>query len=146
MDAVIRATAIFVIIMVLFRIGGKRSLSQVTTFDFVLLLVVGESTQQALLGDDFSVATAAITIATLLTLDRAADLLGYRFPSIGRIFESTPLILVDDGNLLHDRMKRVQVTDHDILAAARELHGLESLDQVKFAVLEQSGGISIVPR
>ena len=146
MDAVIRATAMFVIIMVLFRIGGKRSLSQVTTFDFVVLLVIGESTQHALLGDDFSVATVAIAIATLLTLDRAADLLGYRFPSIGRILESTPLVLADDGNLLHDRMKRVQVTDHDILAAARELHGLESLDQVKFAVLEQSGSISIIPR
>lgn len=145
MDLILRALAVYLILILLFRIVGKRSLAQVTTFDFVLLLVVGEATQQALLGDDFSVTTAGIVIAALLCLDRLADYLGFRWPKLGRALESMPLILLDDGTPLHDRMRRVHITEEDILTAARELHGLERMDQIKFAVLERSGGISIIP-
>jgi uncharacterized membrane protein YcaP (DUF421 family) len=146
MDLFARAFAVYLVLMLLFRITGKRSLAQVSTFDFVLLLVVGEATQQALLGDDFSITTAAVVIAALLVIDRGADFLGYRFPKLGRAIESMPLILMDDGKLLRDRMRRVQITEQDILSSARERHGIERLDQVKYAVLEQSGGISIIPR
>jgi uncharacterized membrane protein YcaP (DUF421 family) len=67
MDAVLRALAIYLVLMLLFRLVGKRSLAQITTFDFVLILVVGEATQQALLGEDFSITNAALVIATAWT-------------------------------------------------------------------------------
>jgi uncharacterized membrane protein YcaP (DUF421 family) len=67
----LRAFALYLILLILLRLTGKRSLSQVTTFDFVILLIVGEASQQALLGEDFSIIHAALVIATLLLLDRA---------------------------------------------------------------------------
>jgi uncharacterized membrane protein YcaP (DUF421 family) len=146
MDAVLRAVAMWLVLMVLFRITGKRTLSEATTFDFVLLLIISEATQQALLGEDFSLTMAAIVIGTLFALNRIADYVGYRFPWLDRIMESVPVILVDEGRLLTDRMRKAHVTEEEILTFARRDHGVESLRQVKYAVLEKSGGITIVPQ
>lgn len=146
MDSVLRAMAIYVVLMLLFRLTGKRTLAQVTTFDFVILLIVGEATQQALLGEDFSITHAALVIATLILLDRALDYLGWRFPGFQRKAESRPLVLVEDGKVLHEVLKKEQLDEEDLLGAARQTRGLERMDQIKWAVLETSGGISIIPK
>ena len=146
MDAVLRALAIYLILMLLFRLSGKRTLGQVTTFDFVLLLVVGEATQQALLGEDFSLTQAAVVIATLIGLDRGSDYLSWKFGRFKRVTESVPVVLVKDGTLLHDVMAREHVSEDDILSSARSTRGLSNLDQIKYAIMETSGGISIVPK
>ena len=145
MESVLRAAAIYGILLLLFRISGKRSLAQITVFDFVLLLIIGEATQQALLGEDFSVINACIVIATLMTLELGLSLLKSWFPKLDPILDGTPLIVVVNGKLLEDPSRNERVDLSDVLAAARETHGLERLDQIKFAVLERSGGISIVP-
>lgn len=145
MDGVLRALAIYLILMLLFRLSGKRTLSQVTTFDFVLLLVVSEATQQALLGEDFSITQAVIVIATLMGLDRASDFLSFRSGRFQRVTESVPVVLVENGRLVDEAMRKEHVSKDEILQAARSLQGLESLEEVKFAVLETSGGISVVP-
>lgn len=146
MDAVLRAVAIYLVLLLLFRMVGKRSLSQITTFDFVLLLVVGEATQQALLGEDFSVIHAALVIATLMGIERVSDYLSWRFPLFRRATESLPVVLVADGEMLVDVMAKEHVDADEILEAARKTQGLERLDQIKWAVQETSGGISIVPK
>lgn len=146
MDAVLRGVAVYVVLLVIFRITGKRTMSQVTTFDFVLLLLVGEATQQALLGEDFSITHAALVITTLMLLDRLSDYLSWRFPRFQRATESVPVVLVDNGQPLRDVMAREHISDEDVLASARENQGLERMDQVKYAVLETSGGISILPK
>ena len=145
MDAVLRAVAIYVFLVVVFRLSGKRTLAEVTTFDFVLLLIISEATQQALLGDDFSVTMALLVITTLVGLDIFFSLVQRRFPPVDRLMSGLPLVLVDNGKLLDERMKKVRVDESEILHAARHLHGLERMDQVKYAVLETSGGISIIP-
>jgi uncharacterized membrane protein YcaP (DUF421 family) len=145
-DAVLRAVAVYLVLMLLFRLSGKRTLSQVTTFDFVLLLVVGEATQQALLGEDFSVMHAAVVIATLIGLDRGSDYFSWRFVAFKRATESVPVVLLDNGKLLEDVMAREHVSADDIMAAARSTRGLEHLEQIAYAIMETSGGISIVPR
>lgn len=145
MDAVLRALAIYVVLLLLFRLIGKRSMSQVTTFDFVILLIVGEATQQALLGEDFSVTHAAIVIAALLGLDRASDYFSWRFPRFRQTTDGVPIILVADGKPLLKALRSEHLTIEDVTTTAREAHGLERLDQIKWAVLETSGGISIVP-
>ena len=145
MDIVLRALVIYAILLLIFRISGKRSLAQITTFDFVLLLVIGEATQQALLGDDFSITNAAIAIVTLIGIDIGMSLLQQRFPGIGPWVEDAPLVLVDDGQPLQRRMRKARISESDILEAAREKQGLERLDQVKYAVLERTGSISIIP-
>ena len=146
MDTVIRAFAIYFFLLVVFRIAGKRALVQITTFDFVLLLIIGEATQQALIGNDFSITTAWILIATLVGIDIAISLLKERFKKLERLVDGVPLVLVSNGELLRDRMEKSRVDEGDILGAARELQGLERLDQIKYAVLERSGTITIIPK
>lgn len=146
MDAVIRAAAIYLFLMVLFRIAGRRSMSQITTFDFVLLLVVGEATQQALLGDDFSVTNAFIIIAALIGIDIAFSLVKEHWPVTAKLLDGVPMVIVEDGRPIRERMERARVDEGDVMEAARELQGLERFDQIRFAVLEVSGKISIIPK
>lgn len=146
MDVVLRAIVVYLALLVLFRIMGKRTLSQVTTFDLVLILVVGEATGQVLVGDDFSVVAAVTVIATLLALDRFADFVGFRFPKLDRYLENVSILLIDDGTLHEDRLRKSHVTAEEILTEGRRAHGIERLDQVKYAVLEKDGAITIVPR
>ena len=145
MDAVLRGTAIYVVLLLLFRLTGRRALSQVTTFDLVILLIISEATQQALLGEDFSLTQAALVIATLLLVDRGADYLSWRSDRFRRVTESVPAILVENGRVLSDVMTKFHVSIDDVMTAGREAHGLERMDQIKWAVLETSGGISVVP-
>lgn len=146
MDAVLRAGAIYLALLLIFRITGKRSLAQITTFDFVLLLVIGEATQQALLGNDFSIVNAVIVIVTLLGLDLGLSLVQSRFPRLGPWLDDVPLVLVEHGQVLQKRMDKSRISEADILHAARATQGLERMDQIKYAVLERTGEISIIPK
>jgi uncharacterized membrane protein YcaP (DUF421 family) len=94
-------------------------------------------------GREFTLRIAVALIVVLLGLDRLAAYLGTRSARDGR---QEPVVLVDNGEPLHDRMGKARVTPEDILAQARRSHGLESLDQIEYAVLGTSGGIAIVPR
>ena|SRR5215203_4961482 len=146
MDSVLRAAAIYIALMIIMRIAGKRSLAQITTFDFVLLLIISEATQQAMIGQDFSVTNALIVIITLVTLDIGFSLLKRRSRKLDAILDDVPLVVVEDGVPLKERMAKARVDEQDVLSAARHLHGLERLDQIRYAVLERSGGISIIPK
>ncbi len=146
MDSVLRALVMYAVLMVIFRVSGKRSLAQITTFDFVLLLVISEATQQALLGNDFSMTNAVLVITTLLVIDIGFSLLQQRFPGIGPWVEDVPLVLVNEGEVLKQRMDKVRISESDILEAARTKQGLERMDQIKYAVLERTGDVSIIPK
>ena len=146
MDSVLRAAAIYAILLIIFRISGKRSLAQITTFDFVLLLIIGEATQQALLGNDFSLTNAFVVILTLVGLDIGLSLIKQRSQTLERWVDDVPLVIVEDGRPLKERMDKARIDETDVLTAARELQGLERMDQIKYAVLERSGGVSIIPK
>lgn len=146
MDAVIRAVAIYVVLLVIIRLTGKRSLAQVTVVDFIILLIIGEAAQQALLGEDFSITQATLVIATLVLLERGSDYLARRSRWFKRVTQSVPVVIVADGEPVEEAMKREHLSVEDILTAAREKQGLERMDQIKWAVLETTGGISIVPK
>jgi uncharacterized membrane protein YcaP (DUF421 family) len=146
MDTLFRALAVYLGLLIILRGSGKRSMAQITTFDLVLLLILGESTQQALIGNDFSITTGLLLIASLVGIDMTFAFFKERFPRLDRLLEGRPLILVENGRPLVERMKRSRVDAADILTAARHLHGLERMDQIRYAVLERSGGISIIPR
>ena len=145
MESVLRAAALYAFLLVLFRITGRRALSEITTFDFVLLLVIGEATQQALLGDDFSVINAFVVIATLVLIDILLSLFKERSPRVGRFLDGVPLIVVEYGKPLTERLRKARITEEDILEAARQSQGLERLEQIRFAVLEKNGQISVIP-
>lgn len=145
MESVLRAAAIYAFLLMLFRITGRRALSEITTFDFVLMLVIGEATQQALLGDDFSVINAFVVIATLVLIDILLSLFKERSPKVGRFLDGVPLIVVEYGRPLTERLRKARLTEEDILEAARQSQGLERLEQIRFAVLEKNGQISVIP-
>jgi uncharacterized membrane protein YcaP (DUF421 family) len=146
MDEVLRAIAIYAILMVIFRVAGKRSMAEVTPFDFVLLLIFSEALQSALVDKDSSLTIAMIVIITLVTLNIAMSLVKQRSFYIERLLEGVPIVMVEDGKLLKDRMDRARIDEADILEAARLSQGIDSLDQIRSAVLERSGGISIMPK
>ncbi|HEX5741244.1 MAG TPA: YetF domain-containing protein [Pilimelia sp.] len=146
MDAVLRAVVVFLVLMVVLRVFGKRALGEMSTFDFVLVLLISEATQQALLGEDFSITQAALVIATLVMLDRISDALSWRYPWFRTVAESRPTLIMRDGVCDRDAMRAANIDEDEILHAARKTQGLERMDQIKHVVLETSGGLSVIPR
>lgn len=146
MDSVVRGAAIYLFLLLVFRISGKRTLSQVTTFDFLLLLIISETVQEAMVNDDHSLTHAALLVITLVGIDIGLSLVKRYWKAAEKVLDDIPLVIVENGRLLEDRARKCRVDLGDVLHAARELQGLERLDQIKFAVLERNGGISIVPK
>ncbi|GLH43356.1 DUF421 domain-containing protein [Pseudomonas atacamensis] len=144
MDSVLRALAMYLALMVLFKIAGRRSLAELTMFDFVLLMIIGEATQQALLGDDFSLTNAFLVIITLIAVDVGFSLLKQRSSWVSRLIDGEPTIIVENGKLLHRRLRHARLVEADVMEAARSSQGIETIDQIKFAIIERNGKISVI--
>lgn len=145
MSTVLHAIAVYLFLLLVFRLAGKRTLAQATPFDVVLLLIISEAVQNALVGDDRSLTNAFLIVLTLVGTDIALSLSKNRIAPLARLLEDLPLVILEHGKPLPERMARVRVDLDDVLEAARSLHGLKRLDQVEFAVLERNGSISIIP-
>jgi uncharacterized membrane protein YcaP (DUF421 family) len=145
MESLIRGAAVYGLLLVVFRLTGKRSLGQMTTFDFILLLIISESIQNSMVGEGYSLMNGLMLVLTLVGIDIALSLIKLRMPWTEKWLEGVPVVIVEHGRPLHDRMRKSRVDENDVLTAARKLHGLERMDQIKYAVLERSGDISIIP-
>lgn len=145
MDSVWRAAAIYLALMVLFKIAGRRSLAELTTFDLVLLMVIGEATQQALLGEGFSLTNAVLVIVTLIAIDVGLSLAKQRWRWFSRVIDGGPTVLVENGRLLRQRMHHARLVEEDILEAARSSQGVLEIGHIRYAILERNGKISIIP-
>lgn len=143
--AILRAALLYLFLLLVFRLAGTRILGRITTFDFVLLLVISETTGQALVAEGHLTA-ALLAILTLVGLDICLALAKQRWALLDRWLEGAPLVLVEDGRPIQERMEREQIDANEILCSAREHHGLERMDQIRYAILERSGAISIIPR
>ncbi|MGQ0538398.1 MAG: DUF421 domain-containing protein [Gemmatimonadaceae bacterium] len=146
MSFIVRCALIYVFLLLVFRIAGKRALADITTFDIVLLLIISEATQQALTVDDASLTTAMLLIGTFITMEIALTFLALRWRGLDRWLNSLPVAIVQDGRVLDARMRRLRINLDEVRAAARTLHGIADLEQVEHAVLETNGDISIIPR
>jgi uncharacterized membrane protein YcaP (DUF421 family) len=135
----------FAVLWIVFRIAGRRTLAEITTFDFILMLIIGDAAQQALVGDDYSITTAALVVVTLVLLDVLMGRVSITGNRMRRIIESAPVIVVEKGKPLDDALRREGVDLEEVMMAARERHGLQTLDDIKYAIVECHGGISIVP-
>jgi uncharacterized membrane protein YcaP (DUF421 family) len=146
MNPVIRGVAVYLFVYVIFRILGKRSLAEITTFDFVLLLIISETTTDALIGEDYSLVACFVMVCTLVGIDYLFSLVKEKSKWFQVASEGAPLVIVDNGKPLAKRMEKTKVDEDDVLEAARLIHGLERMDEIKYAVLERDGSISIVPK
>lgn len=144
-ESTARAAGIYLFLLIVFRVSGRRTLAQVTNFDLVLVLIIGDATQQALIGNDYTFATVLVVVSTLVLMDIALGKAKQRWPAVDAVVDGLPLPLIVRGTAHRERMASEGVTNDDVLTAAREGHGISRLDEVESAVLEQSGGISIVP-
>jgi len=145
MAAVLSAILVYAFLIVLFRCAGKRTLHQATVFDLVLLLLIAEGAQQVLIGDDPSLTQAVVVISTLVLVDIALSVAKQRWKRVDNWLDGRPVVLLEGGRPLPESMRYSRVDEDDILEAARELRGIERLDQIRCAVLERDGKISIVP-
>ena len=145
MESVIRGAAIYVVLLVIIRLSGRRTMDQATPFDFVLLLIVAETTQQALLGDDFSITNAVVLIVTLFLMDIGFSYLTRWFPMLSKVVDGRPTFLVRSGSVDKRALRKTRMSEDDVMVAARKQHGLERIEQVKHAVLENDSGITIIP-
>lgn len=145
MESVLRGAAIYLMLLVVVRLSGRRSLSQMTPFDLVLIMIVAETTQQALLGDDYSLVNAVVLVVTLFSIDVGLSYVKGWSTRAERWLDGAPTVLISRGQPDRRALDRTRIQIDDVLRAARKQHGLERLDQVKFAVLEIGGEITIVP-
>ena len=145
METVFRAVAIYLFLMLVFRISGKRSLAEMNAFDLVLVLIIGEAASQGLTGDDFSITTTFVLVTTLILMEKGFALLKQNSKPVERWLDDLPTVIVEDGKPLLAKMKQQEVNEEDVLEAARQSQELERMDQVKYAVLERGGTISVVP-
>jgi uncharacterized membrane protein YcaP (DUF421 family) len=145
MEGVLRVATVYLFLMLLFRLAGRRTMADISPFDFVLLLIISELVQQAIVADDPSLTNAFVLCTTLVLLDIGLSLWKQRSPRIERLLEGSPVLLVQHGEPIQEALRVMRVDESDILAAARLCQGLERMSQIRFAVLEKTGGISIVP-
>ena len=145
MDTVIRALCTYFFLLVVFRIAGRRTLGEMSAFELVILLIISETTQQALLDSDPSMTNAGLAILTLITAALAMSLLKQRWPGIQTLAEGRPIMLIENGELKAEALKEARIGTDEIMVAARSNQGLERMSQIKYAVLETGGGISIIP-
>jgi uncharacterized membrane protein YcaP (DUF421 family) len=145
MDVVARALVAFCFVFLLTRLIGRRELSSLQPFDLILLIVIGDLIQQGVTQNDLSITGLVLTIGVFGLLTLAASYLGFRFERIRPILEPEPLILVEDGNVIERNLKKERMTQEELAAEAR-LQQIDSLEKVKWAVLESGGQISFIPK
>ncbi len=143
-DIVLRTAGVYVAILLGLRLAGKREIGQMTVFDLVVLLLLANAVQNAMVGPDTSLGGGLLAAIVLLVLNALVARLRLRWPVLRRVVEGSPTLLVLHGEVLTDHMKRERLDEETLEAALRE-HGVGDLSDVEMAVLEIDGSISVVP-
>ena len=138
-----KTTIIYLFLVLGLRLLGKRELGQMNIYDLVLIIVLANAVQNAMVGDDNSLGGGLISALTLLTWNRLFTLAMVRSPKLEHAMIGNPMLIVRDGKLIEDRCRREGITRDQIMAALRE-HGLQKLDDAQMCVLEVDGTISVV--
>jgi uncharacterized membrane protein YcaP (DUF421 family) len=143
-EIVLRATIVYAVVWGGLRLTGKRELGQMTVIDLVVILLIANAVQNAMVGADMSVTGGMLAAGSLLALNRILAAVRRRSGAVSRVVEGVPTVLVQHGVYIDESLRREGVERSEVEMAMRE-HGIESVDAVKLAVLEVDGTISIVP-
>lgn len=144
-EFIVRAVIVYVFVMVVLRLTGKRQMGELAPFDFVLLLLLSNGVQNAMNGGDNTITAGLIITVTLVGLNSMIAWLAFKNKEIEKVVEGRPEILVHNGYLYSDVLKRNQITHHDLNDALRQ-NDCASLDDVRLAVLETNGQISVIKK
>ena len=144
-EFIVRAVIVYVFLLVILRVTGKRQTGQLAPFDLVLLLVLSNAVQNAMNGGDNSVIGGLVSASTLFVLNSTVGFITARSKRAEALIEGHPIVLIHNGKLYDAMLKRANITRHELNSALRQA-GCGCLDDVQYAVLENSGAISVVPR
>ena len=142
MEKVLRAAVGYAFLLVAFRLLGRRELGRLTNFDLVVVLVVANVLQNAMIGEDNSLTGGLIGAATVLALNLLIAAAVYVSRRVERLVDGDPVVIVADGRLLRSRLRRELITENEVLAAARNA-GVRDLADVRLAILESTGEINV---
>ena len=145
MYTIIHAIVGYFFLLLTVRLLSRRPGAQMTPFEFVLIFLIGGIIILSTMGNDRSETGAVCTVITIGLMHWMVSYLKQRFPSFGILVDGTPLVLLKDGEWQADVMRRMRVDKMDVMAAARA-KGARTLDDIKYAVLERNGGISVIKR
>jgi uncharacterized membrane protein YcaP (DUF421 family) len=137
-DAILRAVLVYVAIVILIRIAGRRGLAEMSTFDIAVVLLMAEIVGGAAVGDDNSLTGAAIGALTLVAMDTGFNRLVHRSSLASRIFQGTPATVIRDGNLVEGALHKLRISQSELVHAIRGQHG-DDLGEVDHAELTPSG-------
>jgi uncharacterized membrane protein YcaP (DUF421 family) len=145
MDVVIRATVMFFALYALLRMLGKRELGQMTPFELVVIVAMGDLIQQGVTQDDFSITGAILAVSTFALWATVLSWIGYLSPTAARALDGEPSVLVQDGKTIPANLHRDRITAAELESEMR-LAGIAKLDDVAWAILEPNGKISFIAR
>ena len=143
MDIVLRAAFVYVLVLVVMRVVGRRELSSMEPSDLILLIVMGDLVQNGITQSDYSLTGVVLAVSTIGLLAVATSYLTFRFKAMSRVVEGEPVILVQDGEPIERNLKSNRLTSDELMEQARG-QGVESLGEIKWAVLETNGSISVI--
>ena len=145
MDIAIRAVVLYVFVVFLLRVMGRRELSSLGPVDLVLLIVLGDAIQQGLTQDDYSVTGAVIAVSTIAVMQVGTSYLGYRSRRVRRVLAGEPIVIVEDGKLIERNMKRERLTEGEVAEEMRAQQ-IASVEDVQWGILESNGTMSFIPK
>jgi uncharacterized membrane protein YcaP (DUF421 family) len=145
MDIVVRAIFLYIFVVFVMRVIGRRELSSMTPFDLILLIVLGDALQQGLTQDDYSVTGAVLAVATIATLQVFTSYLSFRSRRARKLLEGQPLVVVEKGKLVDHNLKRERMTQDEVAEEMRQQQ-IGSLDEVEWGILESNGSISFIKK
>ncbi len=144
MSVIIRAAVAYVILLLAVRLIGRRMASMMAPFDIVVLFLFGGALMAAVLGDDHSMTAAISAVFSIGLMHVSVSALKARLPWVGRLVDGTPVVVFERGHWHQDRMRDLRMLESDVMAAVRQ-KGLMRLEQVRYAVVERDGKVSIIP-
>ena len=145
MDIALRAAVLYAFLVLVTRVVGRRELSTLSPFDLILLIVLGDSIQQGLTQDDYSVTGAVIAVSTIAALQVGTSYISFRSKRARTVLEGRPIVIIEDGKLIEKNLKRERMTPDEVAEEMR-LQQIASFDEVRWAILEPSGSISFIEK
>ncbi len=143
LEKVVRSVVVYLFLLVAFRVAGKRQLSQITAFDLVVLLIISNVVQNAVIGNDNSLGGGLFGATVIFLLNAAVAWLTFRFKRVERFVEHTPTVLVRNGRILRENLRRERLSLPEFRSALRQ-QGVVALRNVRYVILEEDGHLSVL--
>ena len=145
MSVIIRAAVVYVVLLLAVRLIGRRMASMLAPFDIIVLFLFGGALMSAVLGNDHSLVAAVSVVFSIGLMHVLVSELKRRSPWFGRIVDGTPIILFEDNKWHESRLRSLRMLESDVMTAVRQ-KGLMRLEQVRYAIVERDGKISVIPK